>query len=138
MRWAWEEESAWFGGDGGGLQGEGATGAQASRQLGPEHVSSNQGKLGVGWGMVHGARHVCTAYVEATWTSHTDTARGMGALQARAAELALGLRALVFTTPTPASPPRPRPQPSYSFCCSEAWSLQENMGPPEPGFSVMF
>lgn len=47
MRWAWEEESAWFGGDRGGLQGEGAMGAQASRQLGPEHVSSNPGKLGV-------------------------------------------------------------------------------------------
>lgn len=64
----------------------------------------------------------------------------MRAQQARAAELALGLRALVFTTPTPASPPRPRPQPQpgYLFCCSEAWSLQENMGPPEPGFSVMF
>lgn len=62
----------------------------------------------------------------------------MRAQQAQAAELARGLRALVFTTPTPASPPRPRPQPGYSFCRSEAWSLQENMGPPEPGFSVMF
>ena len=39
-----KDESALFGGDVGGLQGEGAMGTQASRQQGPEHMSRNQGK----------------------------------------------------------------------------------------------
>lgn len=70
--------------------------------------------------------------------SLTAMAQVTGARQAQAAKLALGLHALSLPTPALASPPGPRARPGYSCCRTEAWSLQENTGPPKPGFSVMF
>lgn len=75
---------------------------------------------------------------------------GDRAQQALTAELALGLltclspspRLLHSPTPTPLPcpclPAQAQAQPGYPSCRSEAWSLQENTGPCEPGFSVMF
>lgn len=92
-------------------------------------------------GVVHRAQQVCPAHTEATRMTFSDVAQGTRARQAQAAELALGLPALSLPRPPPTClprpPTRPRPQPGYSCCRSEAWSLQENTGPPEPGFSVM-
>lgn len=132
-------ESALFGGNGNGLQGKGTAEAQVCRQPGLEHGSGKPRCAGsqagsTGPGTESNGREV-------TWMSFTDVAQGTGAQQAQAAELALGLRALSLPTPAlPSPPPRPGPrrQPGYSCCRSEAWSLQENTGPPEPGFSVMF
>lgn len=67
--------------------------------------------------------------VQATWASPTDMAQGRGPCRLRQQH------------------PGPRPHlplllaqalAGYPSCRSTAWSLQENTGPPEPGFSVMF
>lgn len=104
---------------------------QASRQPGPEQVVGTGAN---GWGGPWGLTRLQSPQRPHRHYSHDSGGEGQ---QAPAAELALGFCALASPHPSP-PPPRPWHQPGYSSCRSEAWSLQENTGPPEPGFSVMF
>lgn len=85
--------------------------------------SSCPGMKKVGSGMVQSlAMRTPTASLE-------HTAWKLRALRTQAAER--GLQPWALT-------PHATTRPSYPSFCSVTWSLQENTGPPELGFSVMF